>query len=37
MLIKRRRENLGSLNNMIKIERIVISAFDYNLSIRHAQ
>ena len=31
------RENLGSLNNMIKIERIVISAFDYNLSIRHAQ
>lgn len=30
-------EKPESLNNMIKIERIVISAFDYNLSIRHAQ
>lgn len=30
-------QNGKCLNNMIKIERIVISAYDYNLSIRHAQ
>ncbi len=30
-------EKLGSLSNMIKIERIVISAYDHNLSIRHVQ
>lgn len=31
------KEKTNDLNDMIKIERIVISAFDYNLSLRHAQ